>query len=56
MGDKLDHTAVRSRIIENLNKNLDCTSIPDNENCETFAKEKLVDNEGSREIEKTTRK
>jgi hypothetical protein len=48
---------VRSRILDNLNKNLDCTSIPDNENCEIVVKEKLVvDNEGCREIEKNIRK
>jgi hypothetical protein len=56
VGDKLDHTVVRSRILDNLNKNLDCTSIPDNENCEIVVKEKLVvDNEGCREIEKNIR-
>ena len=57
VGDKLDQTAVRSSILKKLTQNLDCTCLPDKENCEKYIMEKLfVNNEGCREIEKNTRK
>ena len=57
VGDKLDQTAVRSSILKKLTQNLDCTCVPDKENCEKYIMEKLfVNNEGCREIEKNTRK
>ena len=53
VGDKLDQTAVRSSILKKLTQNLDCTCVPDKENCEKYIMEKLfVNNEGCREIEK----
>jgi hypothetical protein len=57
VGDKLNQTAVRSSILKTLTQNLDCTCVPDKENCEKYIMEKLfVNNERCREIEKNTRK
>jgi hypothetical protein len=57
VGDKLDQTSVRSSILKKLIQNLDCTCVPDKENCEKYFMDKLfVNNEGCREIEKNTRK
>ena len=56
-GDKLNETAVRSSILKKITRDLDCTYVPDKENCEKYIMEKLfVNNEGCREIEKNTRK
>ncbi len=54
---KLDETAVRSSILENLTDVLDTAIIPDVEKCKKFVQQNLlVDNDMCRDIEKNTRK
>ena len=52
---KLDETAVRSGILENLTDVLDTAIIPDVEKCKKFVQQNLlVDNDMCRDIEKKT--